>query len=170
MLKVGYDTGNEIDRYIKHFDYDIMEIAEFEENEEQNDNIIDYSDDNYSSDDSQEIKNVDFRTKGDDSVMIKNISTQYPFLNKLCSSRILFRGPKGVVYLAFDPDISWDKMVPMLGMRNVVEGRCAGKKGNKDRLMPNKVRIGVSKGKQEWDRLYKSKGIDNALREPATVH
>ncbi|GJW46922.1 hypothetical protein Tco_0078568 [Tanacetum coccineum] len=92
MLKVGYDNRNEIDMYVEHFDYDIMEIAEFKENEEQNDNIIDYSDDNYSSDDCQEIENVNFQTEGDDSVVIKNISTQDPFLIKLCSSRILFRG------------------------------------------------------------------------------
>ncbi|GJU31591.1 hypothetical protein Tco_1175180 [Tanacetum coccineum] len=93
MLKVGYDNGNEIDMYVEHFDYDIMEMAEFEKNEEQNENIIDSSDDdNYSSDDCQEIEN-------------------------LCSSRILFRGLKGVVYPAFDPDIPWDKMEPMLGTR-----------------------------------------------------
>ncbi|GKA55958.1 F-box domain containing protein [Tanacetum coccineum] len=170
MLKVGYENGNEIDMYVEHFDYVIMQMDQFEENEEQNENIID------SSNDCHEIENVDFQTKGDDNVVIKNISTEDPFLNKLCSSRILFRGngkcrmpditktlevdlddnqidsfykvQRGVVYPAFDPYIPWDKMEPMLGMRNVTEGRCVGKKGNRDRLMPNKVRTGVSKGKQ----------------------
>ncbi|GKD99873.1 hypothetical protein Tco_1387857, partial [Tanacetum coccineum] len=90
-----------------------------------------------------------------------------------------------VVYPRFDPNILWDKMEPMLGMRyesphklklasanygvahgfqflymkndwrnmlvycgkNMVEGRCGSKKVNKDRLVPNKVRTGVSKGK-----------------------
>nr|GFA88485.1 hypothetical protein [Tanacetum cinerariifolium] len=28
MLKVGYDNGNEIDMYVEHFGYDIMELAE----------------------------------------------------------------------------------------------------------------------------------------------
>ncbi|GJY55016.1 RNA-directed DNA polymerase, eukaryota [Tanacetum coccineum] len=77
MLTVGYDNRNEIDMYVEHFDYDIMEMID---------------------------------------VVIKNISTHDPFLNKLCTFRILFRGPKGVVYPAFDPNIPWDNMEPMLGM------------------------------------------------------
>ncbi|GKC48745.1 hypothetical protein Tco_1071490 [Tanacetum coccineum] len=36
-------------------------------------------------------------------------------------------------------------MEPTLGMRNVEEERCAGKKDNKDMVMPNKVRTGVQK-------------------------
>ncbi|GJS46749.1 hypothetical protein Tco_0596870 [Tanacetum coccineum] len=146
---------------------------------------------------------------GDESVVIKSISTHDPFLTKLCSARIMFRGTaehlqteepladhddhqihainmvqSGVLYPAFDPDIPWDKMEPTLGMRyetpyqlklalanysvahgyqlwymkndwrevlvycgrNVEEGRCAGKKGNKDRVMKNKVRSGVQTG------------------------
>ncbi|GJX80913.1 hypothetical protein Tco_0329062 [Tanacetum coccineum] len=210
MLKVGYDNGNEIDMYVEHFGYDIMELAELERNEEQNHNSIESSDDEYySSDDCEEIENVDFQTEGDDSVVIKNISTQDPLLNKLCSARIIFRGTaehhetetplvdpdenqidyvnkvqSGVLYPAFDPEIPWDKMQPTLGMRyetphqlklalanygvahgfqlwymkndwrevlvyygrNVEDGRCAGKKGNKDRVMPNKVRSGVHIG------------------------
>ncbi|GJX06987.1 calcium/proton exchanger [Tanacetum coccineum] len=150
LLKVGYDNGFQID--------------------------ID--------DDLEEIENVDFHTEGDDSVVIKNIATQDPFLTKLCSARILFRGKKGVVYPSFDLDIPWDKMEPILGMRyetpqqlkmalenygvahgyqlwymkndwrqvlvycdrNIVEGRCAGKKGNKHRVLPNKVRTGLFRG------------------------
>ena len=90
MLTVGYENGNMIDMYVEHLGYDLMELCEFEKNEEQNGNIIDSSDDNYSSDDCEEIDCVDFQTEGDDSVSIKNISTQDPFLNKLCSSRILW--------------------------------------------------------------------------------
>ncbi|PWA54416.1 hypothetical protein CTI12_AA436200 [Artemisia annua] len=211
MLTVGYENGNMIDMYVEHLGYDLMELCEFEKNEEQNGNIIDSSDDNYSSDDCEEIDYVDFQTEGDDSVSIKNISTQDPFLNKLCSSRILwsdngecrrpginetpevdpddnhidpvYKVKKGVVYPAFNPSIPWDKMEPMLGMRyesphqlkmalanygvahgyqlwymkndwkylfvycgrNVAEGKCAGKKGNKNRVMSLKDR---SKGKQ----------------------
>ncbi|GJY90158.1 hypothetical protein Tco_0505354 [Tanacetum coccineum] len=89
-----------------------------------------------------------------------------------------------VVYPAFDPDIPWDKMEPILGMRyetpqqlkmalanygvvhgyqlwymkndwrqvlvycgrNVVEGKCAGKKGNKHRVLPKKVRTSLFRG------------------------
>nr|GEV91462.1 hypothetical protein [Tanacetum cinerariifolium] len=144
MLKVGYNNGNAIDMFVEHFGYDIMERAKFDRNGEQKQNIIESYDDDYnSSDDYQEIENVDFQTEGDDSVVIKNISLEDPFLNKLCSSRIMFR-----VYPAFNPDISWDKMKPLLGMRNVAEGRCVSKKGNKDKLMPIKAMSGVSKGKQ----------------------
>ncbi|GJU75963.1 hypothetical protein Tco_1273033 [Tanacetum coccineum] len=93
MLKVGYDNGNEIDIYVEQFGYDIIELAELERNEEQNHNSIESShDEYYSSDDCEEIENVDFQIEGDESVVIKNISTQDPFLNKLCSARIMFRG------------------------------------------------------------------------------
>ncbi|GKA44284.1 hypothetical protein Tco_0737008 [Tanacetum coccineum] len=68
----------------------------------------------------------------------------------------------GVHYPAFDPDIPWDKMEPTLGINKnstsvkvhwqnydgkiVEDERCAGKKGNKDRVMKNKVRSGVHIG------------------------
>ncbi|GKA90230.1 F-box domain containing protein, partial [Tanacetum coccineum] len=149
MLKVGYDNGFQIDMYVDHFGYDIMEMVKWDRNEElRNTRIkaeLDSSDDDYhySDDDLEEIENVDFHTEGDDSVVIKNITTQDPFLTKLCSARVLFRGhvefgvneetpqvdpddnqidlvykvKKGVVYPAFDPDIPWDKMEPILGMR-----------------------------------------------------
>ncbi|GKC00229.1 hypothetical protein Tco_0986365, partial [Tanacetum coccineum] len=98
MLKVGYDNGNQIDMYVDHFSYDIMEMVEFDRNEELRKNRIkaelECSDDDYdySDDDLEQIDNVDFHTEGDDSVVIKNISTQDPFLTKLCSSRVLFKG------------------------------------------------------------------------------
>nr|GEX77193.1 splicing factor [Tanacetum cinerariifolium] len=92
--KVGYDNGNEIDMYVEHFGYDIMELAELERNEKQHHNSIESSDDEYyGSDDCVEIENVDFQIEGE-SVVIKNISTHDPFLNRLCSARIMFRGPK----------------------------------------------------------------------------
>ncbi|GKD93601.1 hypothetical protein Tco_1373438, partial [Tanacetum coccineum] len=210
MIKVGYESGNEIDMYVEHFGYDIRDLIKLEVNEEHNHNSIEESDDEYyGSDDYEEIENVDFQTEGDESLVIKSISTHDPFLTKLCSARIMFRGTaehlqteeplaypddhqiyavnkvqSGVLYPAFDPDIPWDKMEPTLGMRyetpyqlklalanygvahgyqlwymkndwrevlvycgrNVEEGRCAGKKGNKDRVMKNKVRSGVQTG------------------------
>ncbi|GJV26449.1 F-box domain containing protein [Tanacetum coccineum] len=92
MLKVGYENGNAIDMYVEHFGYDIMEMAQADRNEEQNQNSIESSDDDYNSSDCEEIENVDFQTEGDESVVIKDISTSDPFLNKLCSARIMFRG------------------------------------------------------------------------------
>ncbi|GJZ50769.1 calcium/proton exchanger [Tanacetum coccineum] len=176
----------------------------------------------YSSDDAEEqIDGVDFQTEAHDCVVIKDITTSDPFLNKLCSTRALFRGSrqqkvldiddieedqdnkqivplhkvkKGVVYLAFDPNIPWDKMEPVLGMRyesahqlklaltnygvaygyqlymkndwrsvliycgrNDAEGRCAGKKGNKNWVMPNKDRSGVGNGEGSSKQVKKSK-------------
>ncbi|GKB37115.1 hypothetical protein Tco_0882057, partial [Tanacetum coccineum] len=105
MLNDGYDNGNMIDLFVEHYDYDT-------------------------------------ETEADDSVVIKDITTSDPFLNKLRSTRALFRGSrqqkvpdiydieedldndhidhlhkvkKGVVYPAFDPNIPWDKMEPVLG-------------------------------------------------------
>nr|GEV38833.1 hypothetical protein [Tanacetum cinerariifolium] len=84
---------NEIDMFVEHFGYDIIELAELERNEEQNNNSIESSDDDYySSNECEEIKNMDFQTKADETVVIKNISTKDPFLNKLCSTRIMFIG------------------------------------------------------------------------------
>ncbi|GJT26109.1 hypothetical protein Tco_0906384 [Tanacetum coccineum] len=40
MLKVGYDNRNEVDMHVEHFDYEIMEMVEFDRNEEQKQNII----------------------------------------------------------------------------------------------------------------------------------
>ncbi|GKA93406.1 hypothetical protein Tco_0815392 [Tanacetum coccineum] len=187
MMKVDYESRNEIDMYVEHFGYDIMELVKLEVNEEHNHNSIEESDDGYyGSDDYEEIENVDFQTEGDESVVIKSISTHDPFLTKLCSARIMFRGTdkhqqieapladpddhqihavnkvqSGVLYPAFYPDIHWDKMKPTLGMRYETpyqlkmalanygvahEGRWSGKKGNKDRVMKNKVRSGVQIG------------------------
>ncbi|GJW72193.1 hypothetical protein Tco_0129110 [Tanacetum coccineum] len=81
---------NAIDMYVEHFGYDIMEMAEVDRNKEQNQNSIESSDDDYNSSDCEEIDNVDFQTEGDESVVIKDISTSDPFLNKLCSARIMF--------------------------------------------------------------------------------
>ncbi|GJZ75077.1 hypothetical protein Tco_0639542 [Tanacetum coccineum] len=61
MLKVGYENGNAIDMYVEHFGYDIMEMAQADRNEEQNQNSIESSDDDYNSSDCEEIENVDFR-------------------------------------------------------------------------------------------------------------
>nr|GEY11194.1 RNA-directed DNA polymerase, eukaryota [Tanacetum cinerariifolium] len=87
-----------IDMYIDHFSYDIMEMVEYDRNEELRKARIkaelDSNDDDYhySDDDLEEIENIDFHTEGDDSVVIKNITTQDPILTKLCNARILFRG------------------------------------------------------------------------------
>ncbi|GJW58010.1 hypothetical protein Tco_0104741 [Tanacetum coccineum] len=185
LLNVGYDNGFQIDMYVDHFGYDIMEMVEWDRNDELRKTRIksesDSSDDDYhySDDDLEEIENVDFHTKGDDSVVIKNNTTQDSFLTKLCSARILFRG--NVEYGVneetpqIDPDDNqidlvykqlkmaltnygvahgyqlwymkndWRQVLVYYG-RNIVEGKCAGKKGNKYRVLPNKVMTSLFRG------------------------
>ncbi|GJY15940.1 ribonuclease H-like domain-containing protein [Tanacetum coccineum] len=60
--------------------------------------------------------NVDFHTEGDDSVVIKNITTQDPFLTKLCSARILFKG--NVEYGIYFKEIIEDPFMPLRKMRD----------------------------------------------------
>ncbi|GJS85515.1 hypothetical protein Tco_0752056 [Tanacetum coccineum] len=61
MLKVGYDNGFQIDMYVDHFGYDIMEMVEWDRNGELRKTRIksesDSSDDDYhySDDDLEEI-------------------------------------------------------------------------------------------------------------------
>nr|GEW00804.1 hypothetical protein [Tanacetum cinerariifolium] len=159
MIKVGYELGNEIDMYVEHYGYDIMELVKLEVNEEHNYNSIEESDDEYyGSNDYEEIENVDFQTEKDERLVIKSISTHDPFLTKLCSARIMFRGMRyetpyqlklalenyGVAhgYQLWYIKNDWREVLVYYG-RNMEEGRCAGKKGNKDRVMKNKVRSGV---------------------------
>ncbi|GJV07390.1 hypothetical protein Tco_1345046 [Tanacetum coccineum] len=114
----------------------------------------------YSSDDYKEIENVGFQNKADDNVVIKDFSTPYPFLNKLSSTRAVFRGLRQQQVNVIgdipeeDPDndqidtafklwfIKNDlKSVLVFYGRNVKEGRCAGKKDKKDKAMPNTDRF-----------------------------
>nr|GEV26513.1 F-box domain, leucine-rich repeat domain, L domain-like protein [Tanacetum cinerariifolium] len=152
MLKVGYDNGLQIDMYVDHFGYDIMKMVEY------------------------------FHTEGDDSVVIKNITTQDPLLTKLRSARILFRGhvefgvdeetpqvdpddnqidpvykiKKGVVYPAFDPDIVWDKIKPILGMRFKTPHQL-------EMALEN---YGVAHGYQLWTRLFRGDEGNQAVKKP----
>ncbi|GJW16473.1 hypothetical protein Tco_0020606 [Tanacetum coccineum] len=139
MLKAGYENGNMVDLYAEQFDYDVMSFINSEANVENIENDSDY----YDSDDYEDIENVDFQTEADDNVVVKDFSTHDGFLNKLCTTRAVFRGStsrqqvddipeedpqneeidavfkikKGVNYPTFDPTIPWDKMEPVLGMK-----------------------------------------------------
>ncbi|GKB69787.1 hypothetical protein Tco_0931199 [Tanacetum coccineum] len=63
-------------------------------NDEGNVNETPYesSDEYYSSDGVEELDYVDFHTEGKENVVIKNLTTQDPFLNKLFSNHGSFRG------------------------------------------------------------------------------
>ncbi|GKB85256.1 hypothetical protein Tco_0957528 [Tanacetum coccineum] len=199
LLKVGYDNGFQIDMYLDHFGYDIMEMVEYDRNEELKKTRIKVELD-YSDDDLEEIENVDFHTEGDDSVVIKNITTQDPFLTKLCSARILFRG--NVEYglnektPQVDPDDNqidpvyklkmalanygvahdfqlwymkndWRHVLVYCG-RNIVEGRCAGKKENKHKVLPKKLGL-VCLGGDEGNQASK-KPVKKQVKKPVKKH
>ncbi|GJX92020.1 hypothetical protein Tco_0345346 [Tanacetum coccineum] len=71
------------------------------------------SSDAYCSSDDEELGFVDFHTEVDDNVAIKTLTTNDPFLNKLCSNNGHFRGFIDEPMNAND----WNKMEPVLGMR-----------------------------------------------------
>lgn len=219
FLKLGYDNGCMVDLYVEHYDYDVMEYLNYETEEVDNE----ISSDEYTSDDgNEEIDDVDFFNTGEEDVVVKPMATHDEFLNRLCSNRGLFRGyvpnppstesnlqeedpdgsridpmfkvKKGVVYPVFNPNIPWNQMEPVLGMRyedpdqlklalcnyavahgyqlwymrndwkavlvfcgrNVSEGRCAGKKGNKDMVF-NKNR----KRKADTAESSKKRNVKN---------
>ncbi|GKD40608.1 hypothetical protein Tco_1260815 [Tanacetum coccineum] len=64
FLRVGYEQKWFVDLYVEHFDYDVLDFI----NEEAN------------------------GTEGEENVVIKNLSTQDPFLNRLYANSGLFRG------------------------------------------------------------------------------
>nr|GEW47251.1 zinc finger, CCHC-type [Tanacetum cinerariifolium] len=99
----------------------------------------------YSSDEIKEFDNVDFHTKGEENVVIKNLTTHDLFLNKLCGNNEMFRDyldesvpetvgealddsddthidpihkvQKGVTYPKHNLTVPWNKMTHVLGMR-----------------------------------------------------
>ncbi|GKD80107.1 hypothetical protein Tco_1342728, partial [Tanacetum coccineum] len=96
------------------------------------------------SGDEEDLSYVDFHTEVDDNVILKNVTTNDLFLNKLCPDSAYFLNvvdelvfandetvvedsenidPKfnvksGVTYIRHDPNQNWKKMKPVLGMRN----------------------------------------------------
>nr|GEW31147.1 calcium/proton exchanger [Tanacetum cinerariifolium] len=142
FLKAGYESKWVVDLYVEHHGYDPMDYK--------NSNARDYessgSSDTYcSSDDEHVINYVDFYHEGKQDVIVKNITTNDPFLTKLCSNNGNFRGfinepipfnedlhiedpdsssleprhqiQRGIAYPRHDPLQPWNKMQPILGTR-----------------------------------------------------
>nr|GEZ00015.1 calcium/proton exchanger [Tanacetum cinerariifolium] len=121
----------------------------------------------YFSSDEEDLSYVDFHTEVDDNVIIKNVTTNDPFLNKLCPDSAHFLNvvdepvfandeivvedsenidPKfnvkfGVTYIRHDLNQNWKKMEPVLGIRDVEVGICAGYDSMKKRLMKVQVSL-----------------------------
>nr|GEY46673.1 hypothetical protein [Tanacetum cinerariifolium] len=126
---------------LEHSGYDALDIRDQEETMVDDGNE---SSDAYFSSDEEELSYVDFHTEVDDNVIIKNDTTNDPFLNKLCpdSAHFLnvvdepvfandetvvedsenidpkFNVKSGVTYIRHDPNQNWKKMEHVLGMRN----------------------------------------------------
>ncbi|GJZ48641.1 hypothetical protein Tco_0602473 [Tanacetum coccineum] len=139
FLMVGYESKWVVDLYTEHFQYDAMDFK--------NSNGMDYesgdSSDAYCSSDDEVIYYVDFYHEREENVVIKNITTNDPFLTKLCSNHGHFRGfinepipnsddvhmedpdlstlePKhkvqmGIAYPIHNPLQPWNEMQPILG-------------------------------------------------------
>ncbi|GKB68322.1 splicing factor [Tanacetum coccineum] len=101
------------------------------------------SSDAYCSSDEEDLSYVDFHTELDDNVVINTVTTNDPFLNKLCGDSAdfinlvdehvnanietvvedtenidpVFNVKEGISYLTYDPNQDWKKMEPVLGMR-----------------------------------------------------
>nr|GEV34751.1 splicing factor [Tanacetum cinerariifolium] len=142
FVSVRYENKWFVDLYVEHFDYDVMDFI----NEEAN-GVLSHgsSDEYYSSDEIEEFDDVDFHTEGEKNVVIKNLTTHGPFLNKMCGNNRMFRdyldglvpetegealddpddahidpihkAKKGVTYPKHGPTIPWNKMTHVLGMR-----------------------------------------------------
>nr|GEU56700.1 hypothetical protein [Tanacetum cinerariifolium] len=90
FLRVGYENKWFVNLYTEHHDYDVLHFLTHEGNV--NGIPFESSDKYESSDEVEGIDYVDFHTEGKENVVIKNLSTQDPFLNKLCSNHGSFSG------------------------------------------------------------------------------
>ncbi|GJV47829.1 hypothetical protein Tco_1438041 [Tanacetum coccineum] len=88
FVRVGYENKWFVDLYVEHFDYDVMDFINKEANEVLSGGS---SDEYYSSIEIEEFDEVDFHTKREENVVIKNLTTHDPFLNKLCGNNGMFR-------------------------------------------------------------------------------
>ncbi|GJV73923.1 hypothetical protein Tco_1493918 [Tanacetum coccineum] len=127
---------------LEHHDYDVLGFLTIEGNV--NDTPFESSDEYESSDDVEEIDYVDFHTKGEENVVIKNLRTQDPFLNKLYSNHGSFNGfidePQPVDQeLIDDPDAASIERLLRFKKRNVEAGRCAGMYSNKKYVAKRKL-------------------------------
>ncbi|GKA55514.1 calcium/proton exchanger [Tanacetum coccineum] len=142
FLKTGYESKWVVDLYVEHHGYDPMD---YKNSNDRDYDSPDSSDAYCSSDDEQVIDYVDFYHEGEQDVVVKNITTNDPFLTKLCSNNGNFRGfinepipvnedlhiedpdssslepthqiQRGIAYPRHDPLQPWNEMQPILGMR-----------------------------------------------------
>ncbi|GKD81940.1 hypothetical protein Tco_1348779, partial [Tanacetum coccineum] len=141
FVNFAYQNKWEVNLYVEHSGYDALDIRD------QGKTIVDdegnESIDAYCSSVEEDLSYVNFHTEVDANVVIKTVTTNDPFLNKLCfdSGQFInlidehvnanvetviedtenidpeFTIKQGVSYLRYDPKQDWNKMEPVLGMR-----------------------------------------------------
>ncbi|GJV34380.1 hypothetical protein Tco_1394780 [Tanacetum coccineum] len=157
FVNFGYRNKWQVNLYVKHTGYDALDIRDQEKT---------MADDGNESSDEEDLSYVDFHTEVDDNVVIKNVTTNDPFLNKLCpdSAQFLnvvdepvsandetvvedsenihpkFNVKSGVTYIRHDPNQNWKKIEPVLGMRF----------DNPEQLKMCLANYGVANGYQLW--------------------
>ncbi|GJV64633.1 calcium/proton exchanger [Tanacetum coccineum] len=157
FVNFGYRNKWQVNLYVKHSGYDALDIRDQEKT---------MADDGNESSDEEDLSYVDFHTEVDDNVVIKNVTTNDPFLNKLCpdSAQFLnvvdkhvfandetvvedsqnihpkFNVKSRVTYIRHDPNQNWKKIEPVLGMRF----------DNPEQLKMCLANYGVANGYQLW--------------------
>jgi hypothetical protein len=142
FLTCGYESKWVVDLYAENLDEDALECRDSTEPIETEEGY-ESSDTYCSSDDEEDLGDVEFFHESDENVKIKNVSTKDPFINKLCSNSGQFKGfidepvnvnaievledpdhvdakykaKPNIIYPRHDPTQDWDKMEPVLGMR-----------------------------------------------------
>nr|GEU97547.1 hypothetical protein [Tanacetum cinerariifolium] len=87
FVNFGYQNKWQVNLYVEHSGYDAFDIRDQEETMADDGNE---SSDAYFSSDEEELSYVDFHTEIDDNVIIKNVTTNDPFFNKLCPDSAQF--------------------------------------------------------------------------------
>nr|GEY94993.1 calcium/proton exchanger [Tanacetum cinerariifolium] len=136
---------------VRPFEYAVSDVKQitdiqFEDIRVQGETMADdgnKSSDAYCSSDEKDLSYVDFYSEVDDNVVINTVSTNDPFLNKLCGDNVefinlvdepvnanveiveedtknidhVFNVNEGISYVTLDPNQDCKKMEPILGMR-----------------------------------------------------
>ncbi|GJT58866.1 hypothetical protein Tco_1002399 [Tanacetum coccineum] len=150
FVNFAYKNIWHVNLYVEHSRYDALDMRDQGETMTGDGNE---SSDAYWSSDEEDLSYVDFHTEVDNHVVIKTVTTNDPFLNKLCSDNAefinlvdepvnandesvvedtenidpVYNVKEGIRYLIHDPTQDWKKMKPILRMsRDVESGRCAG--------------------------------------------
>nr|GEV70723.1 hypothetical protein [Tanacetum cinerariifolium] len=132
-----YQNKWQVNLYVEHSGYDALDIRDQKETMTDDGNE---SSDAYFSSDEDDLSYVDFHTEVDHNVIIKNVTTNDPFLNKLCPDSAHFLNVVDEPVFAndetmeedsenIDPKFNvkndWRKLLVYCG-RDVEVGRCAG--------------------------------------------